>query len=134
MNALRTTRGIANPYGSAAPQSNQLAWEMQHRRSQAVPDCIDALGVTAPGVNPAFGQEAVLIFCLEVLGRFQPAAPSIVLQILAVEHGLVCGSLASHLSCICLVLGHLPPASHHPSQSVSQQVRVHVHHVIEQSR
>ena len=86
--------------------------EMQHRYTQAVPNCVDALGVAAPGVDPALGQEAVIIFCLEVLGRFQPAAASVILQVLAMEHGLVCGSLPGHLSCICLVLSHLPPARH----------------------
>lgn len=74
---------------------------------KGVPDGVGSLGVPTPGVDPALGQEAVLVLCLQVLGRFKPAAPSIVLQALAVEHGLVCGGLPSHFCRICLVLGHL---------------------------
>lgn len=81
--------------------------------------------MATPGVHPALGQEAVLILSLEVLGRLQPAAPRVVLQALAVEHGLVCGSLPGHLSCICLVLGNLPPVK---SPSDSQSVNVLVNH------
>lgn len=71
-------------------------------------------------MHPALGQEAVLILSLQVLGRLQPAAPGIVLQALAMEHGLVCGGLPSHLSCICLVLGNLPPIKLAVRQSVNQ--------------
>ena len=56
---------------------------------------------------PALGQEAVLVFCLQVLGSFQPAAAGIVLQALAMEHGLVGGALPGHFCRICLILGHL---------------------------
>ena len=74
----------------------------------AGPDGIHALGVPTPGVYPALGQEAVLVLGLQVLGRLQPAASCIVLQVLSMEHGLVCGSISRHLCCVSLVLGNLP--------------------------
>ena len=49
----------------------------------------------------------MLILSLEVFGSFQPAAASVVLQALAMEHGLVGWRLTCHLCGISLVLCHL---------------------------
>lgn len=87
---------------------NVISHITESSRAETRPDGIDALGVATPGVHPALGQEAMLIFGLQVLGRLQPAAPCIVLQVLAMEHGLVRGSVSRHLCCIGLVLGNLP--------------------------